>query len=153
MALVRKRRTAQDTIRRIFVQKSTIAPLPVEQEADFQNHLNDIFPLDIFFYTTPPDIANIDRQLQSLIVRLDRFQGNPGKDSQKAAQLLPYLQKMHQLLEKREELSKEALEQLLHFRDLVNEYRISLFSPELKTREPISPKKLDKHWKSLLTKC
>ncbi len=37
----------------------------------------------------------------------------------------------------------EALEQLLHFRDLVNEYRISLFSPELKTREPISPKKLD----------
>jgi ATP-dependent helicase HrpA len=153
MALVRKRRTAQDTIRKIFAQKSRLAPFPVDKEADFLNHLNDIFPLDIFLSTTPPDIQNIDRQLQSLIVRLDRFQGNPGKDSQKAAQLLPYLQKMHQLLEKREELSIEALEQLLHFRDLVNEYRISLFSPELKTREPISPKKLDKHWKSLLTKC
>ena len=54
---------------------------------------------------------------------------------------------------KKEELSEEALEQVFRFRDLVNEYRISLFSPEIKTSEPISPKKLDQQWRLTLAKC
>ena len=153
MALVRKRRTVQDTIHKIFTRKSAIALFPADIEADFQNHLNDIFPADFFLSPSPIDIPNIDRQLQSLIVRLDRFQANPGKDSQKAEQLLPYLQKLHQLMQKREGLSGEALEQMFRFRDLVNEYRISIFSPELKTRKPISPKKLDQQWRLTLAKC
>ena len=49
-------------------------------------------------------------------MRLERFQQIQVKTDQKSAQLLPYLQNMHQLMEKREELSKEGLEQLLHFR-------------------------------------
>jgi ATP-dependent helicase HrpA len=56
-------------------------------------------------------------------------------------------------MEKKTVVSEEALEQVLRFRELVNEYRISLFSPEIKTREPISPKKLDQQWRLTLAKC
>ncbi len=153
MALVRKRRTAQDTIRKIFAQESKIFMFPADKEAEFIAHLDDIFPVNLLSDTTPIDFQNIDRQLQSLIVRLERFHANPTKDNQKAAQLLPYLENLHQLMEKREELSGEALERVFRFRDLVNEYRISLFSPEIKTREPISPKKLDQQWRLTLAKC
>ncbi len=136
MALVRKRRNVQDTIRKIFSQDSKKLAFPAEKEAELNAHLNDIFPLNLFTETAPLDLQNIDRQLQGLLVRLERFHANPGKDNQKSAQLSPYLENLYQLMEKREELSGEALERVLRFRDLVNEYRISLFSPEIKTREP-----------------
>jgi ATP-dependent helicase HrpA len=153
MALVRKRRTVEDTIRKIFSPESKKTFFPVDTETDFHTHLGDIFPVDLLLDTAPIDFPNIDRQVQSLIVRLERFHANPGKDSQKSAQLRPYLQNLHQLMEKKTAVSEEALEQVLRFRELVNEYRISLFSPEIKTREPISPKKLDQQWRLTLAKC
>ena len=153
MALVRKRRTAQENIRKILSQESNKFLLPADTEADFNAHLNDIFPLDLFSDIEPINFQNIDRQLQSLIIRLDRFHANPGKDSQKNAQLQPYLKNLHRLMATKGKLSEEALEQVLRFRALVNEYRISLFSPEIKTSEPVSPKKLDQQWRLTLTKC
>jgi ATP-dependent helicase HrpA len=153
MAVVRKRQTVQGTIGKIFSRDPKNLPFPADREADFQGHLNDIFPVDLLSVAAPVDFQNIDRQLQSLLIRLERFHANPGKDSQKSAQIQPYLQRLHQLTTTREELSEEALEQLHRFRELVNEYRISLFSPEIKTREPISPKKLDLQWRATLSKC
>ena len=153
MALVRKRRSIEETIGRIFSKKSPQFLFSADKEADFLSHLGDIFPLALFSNTTPVDLQNIDRHMQCLIMRLERFHANPGKDNQKADQLEPYLKKLHQLLEKKGELSEDALEQLTRFEELVNEYRISLFAPEIKTREPISPKKLDKQWGLTLAKC
>lgn len=153
LVLIRKRRTAQETIRKVFSQKANMLFFPAEKETDFETHLNDIFPINLFSENVSVDFQNIDRQLQSLIIRIDRFHANPGKDHQKTEQLRPYLQNLRQLMVKREQLSGEALEHLFYYKDLVNEYRISLFSPEIKTRESISPKKLDKQWRLTLTKC
>lgn len=152
MALVRKRRTALDVMDKIFARDAKLH-FPSRKEADFHAHLNDIFPLDLLLEPGPLDVQNIDRQLQSLLVRLERFHANPAKDGQKSAQLEPYLEKLHQMMDKKDELPEEAVEQLLCFRELVNEYRISLFSPEIKTRAPVSPKKLDQQWKVTLAKC
>ena len=153
MALVRMRRTVQDTLQKIFAQQSKKFLFPAGKKADFQQHLDDIFPVDLFLDPAAIDFQNINRQLQSLTIRMERFQANPGKDNQKAEQLEPYLQKAHQLLVKKDAFSEEALEQVTRFRELINEYRISLFSPELKTREPVSPKKLDQQWRVTLAKC
>ena len=40
-------------------------------------------------------------------------------------------------------------EQLTHYRWMLEEYRISLFAQELKTRFPVSDKRLRKHWNEL----
>ncbi len=153
MALARMRRTMQETLQKIFAQQSNKFLFPAGNKADFQQHLHDIFPVDLFSDPAPLDFQNINRQMQSLLVRLERFQANPGKDRQKAEQLEPYLLKVHQLLAKKDAVSEEALEQVFRFKDLVNEYRISLFSPEIKTREPVSAKKLDQQWSKTLAKC
>jgi ATP-dependent helicase HrpA len=153
MALVRKRRTVQETITKLFARESGNFVFPACKETDFQTHLNDVFPADLLNNQEPVDYHNVDRQLQSLIIRLERFHASPGKDDQKATQLSPYLNNLHQLLEKSGELSGEAFEQVLRFQYLVNEFRISVFSPEIKTREPVSPKKLDQQGRLTLAKC
>lgn len=153
MALVRKRRIAEETMRKIFSQDHQIFLYPAEIKSDFQDHLNDIFPLDLLFSNRPIDCQNIDRWLQSFIVRLERFYANPAKDRQKASLLQPYLRKLCELKEKKEQLSTEGLAQLDHYQLLVNEYRIALFSPEIKTSEPVSSQKLDKQWKKAYSAC
>ena len=153
MALVRLRRTAQETLQKIFSQQTKAVFFPREKKADFSLHLDDIMPVDLFTDPAIIDFQNIHRQLQGLLLRLERFQANPGKDSSKAAQLAPYLQKAQQLVAQKDGLSAEALEQLARFKELINEYRISLFAPEIKTRESVSAKKLDQEWRATLAKC
>ena len=53
--------------------------------------------------------------------------------------------KRHQALEKQHIESA----QLKHYRWMLEEYRVSLFSQELKTRFPISEKRLKKYWNEL----
>ena len=36
------------------------------------------------------------------------------------------------------------------FNVMVNDYRIALFAPELKTRQPVSEKKLEAQWQAVL---
>jgi len=153
MALVRLRRTVEDSLQKIFTQQTHKFLFPPNKKADFQAHLHDIFPIELFSVPTPIDFHNVNRQLQGLLIRLERFQGNPSKDNQKALQIEPYLLQLHELEAKRATLSEEALAQVFRFRDLINEYRISLFAPEIKTREPVSQKKLDQQWRLTLTKC
>ncbi len=153
IVLVRKRRAVLDTIGKIFGPRAAKPLFSVEKEADFHSHLDDIFPLNLLLEPAPVDFQNIERQLQCLKIRLERFHANPGKDDQKSAQLRPYLRNLHQLIEKKMDLSEEALDQIVQFQNLVNEYRISLFSPELKTREPVSPKKLDQQLRLTQAKC
>lgn len=166
MSLVRKRRDIQQTIERICSPAKNSRQDQGGKGAELREHLEDIFPMELFknpanstyptkstFQCRKIDLINLERQLQCLHIRLDRFQGNPPKDSQKAKQLQPYLQKLYEIKRKEGKLSESALEQLDLFEALVNEYRISLFSPELKTRQPVSPKKLDQQWSATLTKC
>lgn len=154
MALMRKRRAAEESLTKIFNGQGRKLFLPTDSKTDFQEHLKDIFPADFLAIdTNPADFSQIDRQLQCFMVRLERFQANPGKDSQKSAQLLPYQNRLQELMAKKDRLSEEALEQLFRFADLVDEYRISLFSPEIKTREPVSAQKLDQQWRLTLAKC
>ncbi len=154
MALLRKRRAAQEFLTKIFTRQGGKIFLPADSKIDLQAHLNEIFPADFLTIDTlPPDFSGIDRQLQCFMIRLERFQANPGKDSQKRAQLLPYQNRLHELEAKKDRLSDEAQGQLLRFSGLVDEYRISLFSPEIKTLEPVSPQKLEQQWRLTLARC
>ena len=67
---------------------------------------------------------------------------NPEKDTEKSMSLKPWLIIMEQL--KKEELNSEELSSLEELGWFVEEYRVSLFAPELKTPVPVSPRRLEK---------
>ena len=152
LRLLRKRRMVFDALRKIFTpDKKNL--YPPEKEAEFYAHLHDIFPKNLMLQRHGVSFPDLDRQLQCLLIRIERFYANPAKDSQKAAPLSKHLRNLTQLATQREELSKEALGLAAIYKMMVNEYRIALFSPEIKTRIPISEKKLEEQWRATLARC
>lgn len=153
MALLRKRRAIVDALRKAFAVENKNRFFIPDKEEEFFAHLNDIFPRDLLLQ--PPEIrfADLDRQLQSLSVRLERFCTNPAKDGLKAEPLIGHLGNLQQLLAKKDALSVEGLAEVRRYRAMINEYRIVLFSPELKPRETISAKKLEAQWRTALARC
>ena len=115
-----------------------------EKREGFTALLEDIVSSDYFASHTRKDIDDTLRQLKCLELRMERFHTNPLKDSEKMKQLEPHLNSLKRLSQKNGELSQEALRELRQYKFLIDEFRISLFSPEIGTRTPVSAKKLQK---------
>ena len=89
-----------------------------------------------FLRTTPyAQLAQFPRYLKAMKLRADRWRQNPAKDSERTAQLAPYLAAL-----KRGGGALPAA----NLRWLVEEFRVSLFAQELGTAEPVSAVKLDR---------
>ena len=80
-------------------------------------------------------LAHFPRYLKAMKLRADRWRQNPAKDTERAAQLVPYVAAAAKL---RDREGGDAL------RWLVEEFRVSLFAQELGTAEPVSAVKLDR---------
>lgn len=97
----------------------------------------DIYPLDI--------MENIPRYLKAVEVRLERGINNIEKDNEKSRVVKEYetiLKDMYETLSPYASVEKrEGLDQL---RWMIEEYRVSVFAPELGTAFPISIKRLNK---------
>ncbi|MEK8020954.1 MAG: DUF3418 domain-containing protein, partial [Candidatus Parabeggiatoa sp.] len=70
----------------------------------------------------------------------DRMDHSPQKDAQKATQLAPLWETYWQRRAESEELDPKLTE----FRWMLEELRVSLFAPELKTAYPVSVQRLQK---------
>ena len=87
--------------------------------------------------------------LKAMILRLEKYSGNPTRDAAREADIQE-LEQMWQ--EKTDGLVKRGLpvsDDLAAFRWMIEELRVSLFAQELKTPYPVSVKRLLKEWESL----
>ena len=84
-------------------------------------------------------LKQVPRYLKAIQLRLNRLDHDPQKDAKKAAQLAP-LWDMY--LARR----AEKTPQLMEFRWMLEELRVSLFAQELKTAYPVSVQRLQKFW-------
>ena len=88
--------------------------------------------------------------LKAMILRLEKYSGNPARDAAREADIQE-LEQMWQ--EKTDSLVKQGLlisDDLAGFRWMIEELRVSLFAQELKTPYPVSVKRLLKEWESLI---
>lgn len=153
IAVLRQRREVSEKLAHYIRLDARRILFTAETRQKFTDLLNDIIPNDFFLSTS---IAGLDlalRQLQSYAIRLERFYNNPAKDAEKENLLKPHLESLRQLLNRNEELSEEARELLLQYRQMTEEYRIALFSPEIKSKTPVSAKKLKNLQQAVLSKC
>jgi len=149
LALLRKRRDVAELIGRVC------GPGPGRPAGDPQNaeifneHLQAVFPVETLFSGSSLPFTDIDRQLQGLRIRLDRFHADPGKDRKKSLQISGHLENLKKLANPPANHSEEMRGLIVRYRQLINEFRISLFAPEIKTAEPVSPAKLNELWRSI----
>ena len=88
-------------------------------------------------------LRHLPRYLEAKKIRVERAGLNPEKDGSKTSQIVPHLQ-AYQTLKSNitPETSVEKKMALDDLRWMVEEFRVALFAPELKTAFPVSPKRL-----------
>jgi len=109
------------------------------------NDLKNLVPPNFLDIYTLERIRQLDRYLACIRIRARRAVDNPGKEGQKALTLKPFQHKLETLLASLSEKSSlEKAKAVESFYWLLEEYKISIFAQELKTRVKISAKKLDR---------
>jgi ATP-dependent helicase HrpA len=115
---------------------------------DVRAQLAHLVPPGFLGRTAIERLAQLPRYLRAIQLRLTRLPNGPQKDQAKAAQVLPF---WNDWLQHREALGRRGVpaEEVEAFRWLIEEYRVSVFAPELRAAVPVSPQRLGETWKSL----
>ncbi len=88
-------------------------------------------------------LAHLPRYLEALRMRLERGKVDPEKDRKKAEQMRPFVEALERIEEGLDsDTPKEKRNAIDQYRWMVEEFKVSLFAPELRTAFPISPKRL-----------
>lgn len=123
-----------------------------ELHQDYQQTLESILPPDFFMRPSGLSLHHTTRYLQALIVRIDRAEHAPDKDIKKKQRLIKPLARLDQYKEFASP-STQCREYLNTYRELVEEFRVSVFAPELGTAVPVSEKRLTTFWQEVENNC
>jgi ATP-dependent helicase HrpA len=116
---------------------------------DVRAQLVWLAPPDLLLATPRDRLAHLPRYLKAIQVRLERLPNGPQKDQTKLAQVAPF---WNDFLKHQEGLRARGVPgaDLDAFRWMIEEYRVSVFAPELKTPVSVSPQRLTEQWKALV---
>ncbi|MCF6289453.1 MAG: ATP-dependent RNA helicase HrpA [Desulfobacterales bacterium] len=145
-----ERRTTLDLIKKY----QPALPGPVAgHDLDFHAHLARILPSDFLRTRSEARIINAIRYCKGLQIRVERARLDPRKDAAKASRLTLFVARLREIESGRRDSSPECAARLAEFEEMIEEFRISLFAPELKTAYPVSAKRLEKKWQELDRAC
>ncbi|HRK32285.1 MAG TPA: DUF3418 domain-containing protein, partial [Tepidisphaeraceae bacterium] len=116
--------------------------------ADVRGQLAQLFPPD-FPIATPlawrPHLARFIKAAEMRIIKLKSW--GAAKDSDLMKQIRPFQLQLTDLLARKPTAADDA--EVIAFRWMIEELRVSLFAQELKTSVPVSVQRLEKHWMSI----
>jgi ATP-dependent helicase HrpA len=88
-------------------------------------------------------LLHLPRYLKAVVMRLEKLRSDPARDAQRLAELRPLEQRW---VRRTADLKGALHARMDEYRWLLEELRVSLFAQELRTPQPVSPKRLDKAW-------
>ena len=120
-------------------------PTWAEAMADIRDQLAGlVYPS--FLGQTPPEwLPHVPRYLRAIGLRLQKLRQAPDKDRQRRGDILRLRESCRRQLERNARQEKHDPE-LVRFRWLLEELRVSQFAQELKTLLPVSVKRLEEQW-------
>ena len=150
LELLKDRRATLDLINRIEAMIRKKANSIMDMNI-FRSELAGIIPADFLKQFNEEQTASAARYCRALQIRTEWAYVSPEKDKIKAELLAPHAQKLQKI--KPKEPSPACLELLQEYGSMLEEYKISLFAQEMKTRFPVSPKRLKEKWQEILQSC
>lgn len=102
-----------------------------------------------FSHTPWEYLQNIPRYLKALRLRIEKHPSNPERDGKNAASVGLIWQRWQDKVNALNQAHLDIPQQLIDYRWLIEELRVSLFAQELKTPFPVSIKRLDKTWQDM----
>ncbi|NCC77692.1 MAG: DUF3418 domain-containing protein, partial [Clostridia bacterium] len=125
------------------------------QEDRYQEYLDcleQIFPVGFLHNLRPEQLRHKPRYLQTLALRIERAEHAPLKDAKKAERLVKPLARLQQMAHfKSPTLPCQNCQQ--EYLELLEEFRVSIFAPELGTAQPVSEQRLTQKWQEVENIC
>jgi ATP-dependent helicase HrpA len=116
-----------------------------EALADIRLHLDQLMQRGTLRHTPLAQLKHFPRYLRAILARLEKLPHDRAGDAEKSRQLQGLLQPWTSALE-----TQGPSVELDQFRWMLEELRVSLFAQALKTPYPVSEKRLQKHWETLM---
>jgi ATP-dependent helicase HrpA len=149
VSLLRRRREVQSEIERhkdLSLQSKITAD---ERYTEYRERLEEILPRDFLEKREFSEFEDCERYMKSLIIRISRAHADPAKDINKSTIIAPYVQNLTPLQNRQKGISPHLSALIKEYEKLIQEMRVSLFSPELKTAVPVSEKRLKQLWQKI----
>jgi len=109
-----------------------------------RKELDALVPKNFPDLYSPDDLTHLPRYLKAFEVRAERGAHHPEKDKAKETQMEEFAEALRTMKESiGPSTSSEKRAAVESFRWMLEEFRVSLFAQELKTRFPVSKKKLE----------
>ncbi|HYN55267.1 MAG TPA: DUF3418 domain-containing protein, partial [Methylotenera sp.] len=132
----------------LTVQQTKMPATVNRLKRDLEQQLSLLLYKNCFSQTPWEHLQHVPRYLKALRLRIEKQPANPDRDGKNAASVGLLWQKWHDAVEKEQKQDKQSID-LMNFRWLIEELRVSLFAQELKTPFPISIKRLEKIWQDM----
>jgi len=122
--------------------------LPPAVAGDMQAQLQGLIHKRFVAETEYSQLAHFPRYLKAMNVRLEKLRGNPSRDAQLMAEWQTAASQFQRTV--KNQPLKNLDPRMIEFRWMLEELRVSLFAQELRTPMPVSAKRLQKVWESML---
>ena len=121
------------------------APVWAEALADIRAQLAGLVYPGFLSQTPPEWLPHLPRYLRAITLRLQKLRQAPDRDRQRRGDILRLWEGCQRRLEEDNRRERHDPE-LIRFRWLLEELRVSQFAQELKTVAPVSVKRLEEQW-------
>jgi ATP-dependent helicase HrpA len=140
--------TILDEYRAIKKQMKKPVMTQLDMVSDMQQQLKHLFPKNFITVIENQWLQQYPRYLAGINKRFEKSRTDIIRDRQLR---LGFSKLWDEYIKRSESLKQQHIEseQLDHYRWMLEEYRVSLFAQELKTRFPVSEKRLKKYWDEL----
>ena len=119
------------------------APVAADMQAQLAGLVHKRFIADNEY----SQLAHFPRYLKAMNVRLEKLRGNPSRDAQLMAEWQNAASQFQRISK---QPGKQNDPRFTEFRWMLEELRVSLFAQELRTPMPVSAKRLQKVWESMI---
>jgi ATP-dependent helicase HrpA len=151
LAALKARRSTIDHIDKYARIHLTRSAADLKRFQDYREQLDQIVPNDFLKIYDRKGIGQIERYCQGLRIRVERAHAATKKDAAKAAELAPHIERLQKL--RLENPAPGCLQLVDEYRQMLEEFKISLFAQELRTAFPVSAKRLQKKWQEIEESC
>lgn len=153
--LVRQRRELNSLVGQWASRARQARCYDTSRHEEYQNLLERLVPADFLQQLSASELRERPRYLQALALRIKRAEHDPQKDAQKAARLRNPENRLQEAARfmRQPGHSSQCRSCLHEYAAMVEEFRISVFAPELGTRQPVSEKRLAQKWAEVENVC
>ena len=122
--------------------------LPQPVAADIQSQLQGLVHKRFIADNEYSQLAHFPRYLKAINVRMEKLRTNASRDAQLMAEWQNAASQFQRTV--KNQAGKNNDPRMVEFRWMLEELRVSLFAQELRTPMPVSAKRLQKVWESMI---